>query len=440
MGYGFPYKNGEDLRRDAWVHGVTLPWAEDVSILKKPVSGNGFVLPNPLTVQPMEGCDSTPDGAPTDWTVRRYRRYAAGGAGLIWVEAVAVTKEGRANPRQLMITEENLPSFVNLRKEIEKAAMDAGLPKPVVVVQLTHSGRWSRPVDRPAPIRAWTSRPLDEKQGDVGRTAPIIMDEDLERLPEMYARAARLCTEAGFDGVDVKASHLYLLSELLGAKDRLGPNGGSYENRTRIFLQCVKACRGMAGILASRINLFDGTAGKWGEDAAGSMDLTEPLRLCRDLRDDGVTLLNLTMGTPYYNPHVNRPFATGEYEAPEAPVVGVARLLEGCRRAQKEVEDVVCVATGFSYLRQFAPYVAAGLLEEKGAMAVGFGRMSFAYPDFANDILKSSRMFREKSCVACGLCTKIMRAGGRPGCPVRDTEWYLPEYRAYVKEKEGKKA
>ena len=287
-------------------------------------------------------------------------------------------------------------------------------------------------MDRPAPIRAWTSRPLDEKQGETGRTAPIIMDDDLEKLPALYQQAADLCMEAGFDGVDVKASHLYLLSELLGAKDRLGPNGGSYENRTRIFLKCVKACSGIRGILASRINLFDGTAGQWGEDSAGNMDLTEPLRLCRDLRDAGVTLLNVTMGTPYYNPHVNRPFATGEYEAPEAPVVGVARLLEGCRRAQNEVKDVVCVATGFSYLRQFAPYVAAGLISENGAMAAGFGRMSFAYPDFALDILRKNEMAAGKSCVACGLCTKIMRAGGRPGCPVRDTDWYLPEYRSHV--------
>ena len=90
---------------------------------------------------------------------------------------------------------------------------------------------------------------------------------------------------------------------------------------------------------------------------------------------------------------------------------------------------MVCLATGFSYLRQFAPEIAAGLIEQGGAQVIAFGRGGFAYPDFARDILSGEGMQAKKCCVTCGLCTKIMRAGGRPGCPVRDGERYLPEYR-----------
>ena len=109
----------------------------------------------------MEGCDADEGGAPTDWTTRRYRRFAKGGAGLVWIEAVSVLPEGRANPHQLMITEENLPAFKKLADDIREAAREEGMEAPRVIVQLTHSGRWSRPVDEKRPIRAWRSQVLD---------------------------------------------------------------------------------------------------------------------------------------------------------------------------------------------------------------------------------------------------------------------------------------
>lgn len=429
MQYGFPYKSIDDIYIENSGRKYPLPVAGDVSVLSSPVDGDGFTLANALAVQPMEGCDSDDSGAPTDWTIRRYRRFAAGGAGLIWMEAIAVTGESRANPHQLMITEDNLHSFRALIDEIKAAARQAGLPAPIVIAQLTHSGRFSRPVNAKTPIRAWRSEVLDAHQ-ELPDDWPIVSDAGLEALPAMYARATDLCMRAGFDGVDVKACHLYLLSELLGAFDRPAPYGGSYENRVSIYLRCVDASRDAlgGGILAARINLYDGSAAGWGVGDGLELDLSEPLRLARDLAQRGVTLLNLTMGTPYYNPHVNRPYARGGYQPPESPLEGVGRLLYGCAAVQRELPGVVCVATGFSYLREFAPEIAAGLIAGGGAKVAGFGRMSFAYPDFAGDIMGGG-MRHEKCCVTCGLCTKIMRAGGRPGCPVKDADWYLPELR-----------
>lgn len=437
MQYGFTYHSLDEVYQAAAKTPWGLPQPGKLETLGRRVKGDGFELKNALAVQPMEGCDGDEGGAPTDWTTRRYRRFARGGAGLVWVEAVAVLPEGRANPHQLMITEENLPAFKQLADDIRAAAQEEGLEPPKVIVQLTHSGRWSRPVQEKAPIRAWTSEVLDRHQA-LPEDWPIISDEELERLPALFARSTELCLRAGFDGVDVKACHLYLTSELLGGFDRPAPYGGSYENRTRVYLDMVDACRRVMngrGILAARINLYDGEAGRWGVGEDLSLAMEEPMRLVRDLYAHGVRLLNLTMGTPYYNPHVNRPYATGGYEPPENPIVGVSRLLYGCRRAQQEVPGMVCLATGFSYLRQFAPQVAAGLIEEGGAQVVAFGRGGFAYPDFAKDILENGGMQPGKCCVTCGICTKIMRAGGRPGCPVRDGEWYLPEYRRVLGEK-----
>ncbi len=430
MPYGFPFGSKEALYDSLKDSAFQLPVSGDVQALARPVQGDGFTLKNAMIIQPMEGCDADETGAPTDWTMRRYRRFAAGGASIAWMEAVAVLPEGRANPHQLMITEENIDSFKALIREMHDAAAEAGVECPKVIAQLTHSGRWSRPVDVKMPIRAWTSPVLDPHQ-NLPEDWPIISDEELAALPALFAHATKLCMEAGFDGVDVKACHLYLMSELLGAKDRPAPYGGSYENRTGLYLECVDAAREeiAGGILSARVNLYDAAAGNWGVGEDGEMDLTEPLRLVQDLAAHGVKLINITMGTPYYNPHINRPYARGGYEQPENPVKGVARLLYGCARAQELVPDVVCVATGMSYLRQYGPEIAAGLVETGGAKAVGWGRGGFAYPDFAKDVIEKGVMEEGKCCVTCGVCTKIMRAGGRPGCPVRDSEWYAPEFR-----------
>ena len=192
--------------------------------------------------------------------------------------------------------------------------------------------------------------------------------------------------------------------------------------------------------LTSRLNAYDGFPYPYGfgvHEGSLEPDLREPIQLINELQAEfNIPLINITMGNPYKNPHVNRPYARGGYENPENPVLGVARLLYGCRRAQETVPNVVCVATGMSYLRQFGAEIAAGLIETGGAKAAGWGRGSFAYPDFAKDVIEMGGMQKDKCCVTCGVCTKIMRQPtGRPGCPVRDTEWYYPEFRRVMRGK-----
>lgn len=398
-------------------------YIEDTGILAEEVKGKGFILKNTIAIQPMEGCDGNADGSPGELTYRRYRRFADGGAGLIWAEAISVCPEGKANPRQLMLTKDNIEAF----RTLTDIAHSNGAK---IIAQLTHSGRWSRPVDANAPIRATINAALDDKQA-LNDDYPIATDDYLDTLPSLFGNSTKLAMEAGFDGVDIKACHLYLYSELLGAFNRPGKYGGSYENRTRLLFDSIKEAKKHigSGILASRFNMFDGTAGPWGEDESGNLDLSEPLRLVRDLDKMGVVLMNITMGTPYFNPHVNRPYNRGGYVADESPAVGVKRLLDGCREAQKAAPEAVCLATGFSWLGENAPGIAAALIKDGGARLVGFGRMAFAYPDLANDIISNGHLEHSKCCVTCSLCTKIMRGGGRTGCPVRDQEVYLPELR-----------
>ncbi|NLG24361.1 MAG: flavin oxidoreductase/NADH oxidase [Clostridiales bacterium] len=428
--YGFPFHSIEELYRFGADQPFPLPAPGDAAALSAPVRGAGFTLPNALAIQPMEGCDADERGAPTELTYRRYRRYGGSGAGLIWAEAIAVSADSRANPRQLMITPDNVAAFSDLIGQTRAAARDAGFPAPVIIAQLTHSGRFSKPGGQLAPLRGCANATMDAHQrieGDRG----ILTDEQLDALPERFAAATALCREAGFDGVDVKACHLYLLSELLGAFDRAGRYGGEFDNRVRLLLDCADAASAQlrGGVLAARVNLYDGSAARWGAAEDLSLSLDEPLRLVAALAGRGVSLINVTMGTPYFNPHVNRPYARGGYQPPEHPLAGVGRLLSGCARAQRAAPDAVCVATGFSYLRHLAPAVAAGLVASGGCRSVGFGRQALAYPDFAADILEKGAMAERKSCLTCGLCTVIMRAGGRVGCPVRDSALYAGELR-----------
>lgn len=93
------------------------------------------------------------------------------------------------------------------------------------------------------------------------------------------------------------------------------------------------------------------------------------------------------------------------------------------------------MGSGLTWLRQYAPYVAAGCIQAGWMKLAGFGRQAFAYPGFANDILTTGRLDETKLCLACSKCTAIMRDGGRSGCVPRDAKVYVP---IYLQGREGK--
>lgn len=436
----FHYRSLDELAADCQALGVSLPLERDLSILGREVRIGQGVAPNAMAIQPMEGCDGTLDGRPDRLTLRRYQRFAAGGCGLLWFEATAVVPEGRANPRQLLIapgTEDAIREMLALSLATACEAMGDGW-RPYTVLQLTHSGRYSRPEGRPAPCLVQHDPLLDETVGATPE-APLVSDAYLDGLADAYMAAARLAERCGFDAVDVKACHRYLMSELLAAHAREGRYGGSLENRARLLLGVVRRIHEELPNLdvAVRLNLYDGHPYPWGwgvdRDDARVPDLTEPLWLVGALRDAGMALLNVTAGNPYHTPHINRPFdmnVDSGYVSPEHPLEGVARLVELARRIKERYPDLPVVGTGYSWLRQYAAHVMAGVLAQGWADVVGLGRGAFAYPDWARDVLERGALDRRRVCVACSRCTQIMRDGGRTGCVVRDRDMYGPIYEA----------
>ncbi len=436
MNYSVPTTR-KDLDRLCAEAGATLPFADNATALNAPITILNKTVNNRVVYQAMEGCDGTREGAPDELTIRRYMRFAEGGAGIIWFEATAVMENGRANPRQMYITEKTLDSFKKIVNDIKERCLKTNGYEPVVICQLTHSGRYSKPEGVPAPLIAYNN-PIFEKENPIDKSR-ILTDEQLDEISEALVGGALLAEKAGFDGGDIKCCHRYLLCELLSAYTRENSRyGGSFENRTRLVREAAQGAISACGkdfIVTTRMNAYDGFEYPYGfgvnEGEGLKPDFTEAKMLARELVRLGMPLINITMGNPYVNPHVNRPFARGTYEHPEAPILGVKRMLDGIAEVAAEIKGTPVISSGLSYLGAVSHNVVAAYVEAEKFAFAGYGRETLAYPNIAKDICTDS-VDPQKVCIACGKCSEIMRKpGGTPGCVIRDGEVYAPLYKKF---------
>jgi 2,4-dienoyl-CoA reductase-like NADH-dependent reductase (Old Yellow Enzyme family) len=408
----------------------------------------------------MEGWDGTSDGRPSELTTRRWQNFGRSGAKLIWGgEAVAVRHEGRANPNQLLLTKQTQNELARLCELLiaehrQATGSDDGL---LIGLQLTHSGRYSRPnAKERAEPRILYHHPILDKRLGLTEDYPLLTDGDIRRLIEDFHRAAHRTHEIGFDFVDIKHCHGYLGHEFLSAHTREGDYGGSFENRTRFLREIVEGVRAVApgleiGVRLSAFDLVpfhpDPAQSKPGQPGVGvpeltndllpyrwgfgvnaenptEPDLTEPIRFLALLRDLNIRLVNLTAGSPYYNPHVQRPalFPPSDgYLPPEDPLVGVARQIEMTRRLKQEFADLIIVGTGYTYLQEFLPNVAQAAVREGWVDSVGLGRMVLSYPELPLDIIEGRPLARKRLCRTFSDCTTAPRNGLPSGCNPLDS-------------------
>ncbi len=404
------------------------------TVLSLPLKIHNKTIKNRIVFHPMEGCDGTFDGAVDTLTRRRYIRFAKSGAGIIWFEATAVTNEGRANPRQLFLNENTKNSFKSLIKEMKEISFKENGFEPMIIVQLTHSGRFSKPNGTPEPVVAYRN-----PHWEIGReNQPYVVasDDYCKTIPEKYYRAAKLAEEVGFDGIDIKCCHGYLFNEFLSAKEREGIYGGSLENRTRLYFECIDAVKDAVSdeiIVTTRLNACDCFPYPYGYgvDKNNNIDLSETKLIINSLYKKGIRLINLTLGNPYLIPHINRPCTN----APEDGETGVKRIYDVTKELKNEFKDVCFVASGLTYPGENAIEYAERIINDGVADFAGFGRLTFAYPDFYKDYLRHGSLDKNKLCLKCSKCSQLMRAGTVAGCPIRDSEVYMPYYRKYVLEK-----
>ncbi len=433
----FDLKTLHDLRLALAGLNLTLPIEEDLSVLADRVTIGCRETTNRFVIQPMEGFDSTPHGAPTELSFRRYGRYARGGSALLWFEATAVLEEGRSNPRQFWLHQANLGVYRRLVEQTRRLARETFGHELVLVLQLTHSGRYSKPLQAPAAMIAHHSKVLDPR-GNLPDDYPLVTDEYLDRLQDRFVSTAKLAAAAGFDGVDVKSCHGYLISELLASHTRPGKYGGCLENRSRMLRQTMGKIHHEVPELfvATRMNVFDAVSYPYGFGVDRHdyrlADATEPIELIGRLRETGMPLLNVTIGNPYFNPHYNRPYdraVVGHPAADDNPLGGVVRFIDVTRRIQEAYPELPVVGSGYGWLRHLMPQVAAGVIQSGSATLIGQGRGAFAYPDSPRDVFATGRMDPEKTCLTCSACTQIMRDGGMTGCVVRDAEIYARQFK-----------
>jgi NADPH2 dehydrogenase len=407
---------------------------------------SGRNIGNRFCILPMEGWDGTTDGRPSEYTKRRWKNFAISGAKLLWgCEAVAVRHEGRANPNQLLIEKNNLDEYKKLFQLLldhhqEKFSNTNDL---LVGLQLTHSGRFCKPNDKKKlePMILYRHPVLDKKFG-LGPDYPIMSDDYIDRLVDDFVQASVWAQQAGFHFVDIKHCHGYLGHEFLSARTREGKYGGSFENRTRFLTSIVEGIKAKApGLeISVRLSAFDWVPFSKNEDGIGipaefvgqdyqyafgadasgmGMDLTETNKFLTLLQSLGIQLLCVTAGSPYYNPHIQRPalFPPSDgYQPPEDPLLGVARQLQITADIKKMFPDLCVVGSAYSYLQEWLPQVGQYLLNNVMTDFIGLGRMVLSYPELPDDILNGRSLKRDQVCRTFSDCTTAPRNGMVSGC------------------------
>jgi 2,4-dienoyl-CoA reductase-like NADH-dependent reductase (Old Yellow Enzyme family) len=428
--------------------GPTSPLAQSINL-------DGKKIGNRFCIHPMEGWDGTADGKPTEATIRRWRNFGLSGAKLIWGgEAVAVRHDGRANPNQLLMSEDNKGGLAELRNTLLQAHKEIAdtTDDLLIGLQLTHSGRFSRPniKTKPEP-RILYHHPLLDARVGIDSDYPVMSDGDIRQIIDDFLFAVRVADELGYDFVDIKHCHGYLGHEFLSAYTREGDFGGSFENRTRFLREIVAGIRALTprlqiGVRLSAFDLVsfrpdpdktvDGKMGpgipdrfeealpyKFGfgvnPDDPVRYDLTEPKQFLSWLEELDIKLVNLTAGSPYYNPHIQRPALyppSDGYEPPEDPLIGVARQMEATRDLKREFPNLILVGTAYTYLQEFLPYIAQAVVSEGWVDSVGLGRMVLSYPELPLDVISGRVLTHKKICRTFSDCTTAPRNGLPSGC------------------------
>jgi NADPH2 dehydrogenase len=425
--------------------------AEEGSPMAQPMKVGDRDVGNRWCAHPMEGWDGELDGSPTYDVLHRWERIGGSGAKLIWGEACAVQMDGRANARQLTARKEDeagLRLLMNTAKNAHEVKFGE-TDDLLIGLQLTHSGRFSRPHGKDIePCIAYHHPLLDKKFGiDPNNDSVVLEDDDIKRLMDKYVESAKTAHRAGFQFVDKKACHGYLGHEFLSAHTRDGEFGGSFENRTRFLTETIGRIKDECPelLIGVRLSVFDTPPFIPGKERGGPMDysdclpyeygfgvdkndptkidLAEPIKLMQMLEKMGVSILNLTAGSPYYNYHIQRPTQLQPcdgYGSPEDPLIDVCRQINIAHQCKVAVPGIPMVGTAFTSLGKFTPHVAQALVHEGRIDSVGLGRQVLANPNMPADSLQNGTMNNALNCCGCSACTTSARNGMISGCYSKD--------------------
>ena len=390
-------------------------------MIASPITVGKKSAPNRIVFQPMECNDADSSGDPSDLTIKRYRRFAEGGAGIIFSESLTLTAESRARKSQLAITEKNAEGLARLIREMRAVNRDS-----LILFQLNQSGRLSEAAFSKV-ISAYPTGDPD---------IHVLTEEEIEKIGSDFVKAAVIAKQVGADGVDFKHCHGYVCTEMIQpANVRKDRYGGSFENRTRFFRETVQKMKAALNddsfLLGVRFNFYDGVTGGFGTAGPDEVveDSTEPLAFVKMMEDMGMHYINVSAG-----------IAGSELTQPSKKYPeGVYRLF-GWAQAVKKAVSIPVIGSGYSYLRNGRNklpesnqdkksffYWAEKNIRDGNVDMVGVGRQSLADPLFAKKML-AGEPETVKYCTICDRCLELMFAQQAVGCAVHD-RYYRELYR-----------
>jgi 2,4-dienoyl-CoA reductase-like NADH-dependent reductase (Old Yellow Enzyme family) len=304
-------KNNAPETSNLIVHGCRAGSDHDREVpeidLLSPLTIRGVTLRNRIVVSPM--CQYSAEGGfAHDWHLVHLGSRAVGGAALVFVEATAVTSQGRISPGDVGIwKEEQLEPLARIARFVESQGAVAG-------IQLAHAGR------KGACERAWKGGAklrLDEGGWPVvapsaipfneGDPIPTALDlAGIDGIVDAFEAAARRALTAGFRVIEIHSAHGYLLHEFLSpiSNRRTDEYGGSLENRMRLLLRVAEHLRTLIPedrLLFVRISATDWVDGGW--------EIEQSIQLARRLKSLGVDLIDVSSGGLV--PHARIPVAKG---------------------------------------------------------------------------------------------------------------------------------
>ncbi|WP_333813881.1 NADH:flavin oxidoreductase [Muricomes intestini] len=385
--------------------------------LMQPIKIGNRIAQNRFFIQAMECNMEDETGNPSEETIQRYCELAEGGAGLISLEAISVTRECRARDNQLTIMPGNEEALTELVRRVHEAN-----PKTLFIFQLTHSGE----ISNPEFSKRVTPNPLPGYGGE------LLTEEDVERIMDSYVTAAKIAYDAGADGIDMKLCHGYLGSQMIRPhNDRNWKYGGSWENRSRFAYELIERIREAVPdtdfLVGSKISAWEGFPGGFGTDGPHSpiMDLTEPIKLIQGLEARGANFFIQSAGSPsitvsltQVDKHIPYYAYLHQYWAKEF------------RKALKP--ETVVIGSNFSPFRSGRNGLCAVTEEESNLLNYGawcidndvcdmvaLGRQSFADPYLPRKV-EEGKESEIKWCLLCDSCLELLIQQSRVGCCVYD--------------------
>ena len=349
-----------------------------LNIYTNKLSIENQIISNAIVLQPIECNDATTDGSPSEFSFRRYRKFAAGGAGIIWFETISICEQGKTNQHQLMLTEKNVKIFKRLLDDIYNINNEV-----ICIAQISHGGEASM----------------------LNKTFTCENYGLLNELKNKYIYSAMLAVDAGFSGIDIKLCHGFLLGDVLFNFNRYSYLGG-FHKRVDFVTGIIHEIKTKFSniILAVRIDISDLLEKK-------DLDFNDLLFLIQELKINGVYL---------YNFSVKKYYIKNNKEKIEIYKTVYKKVFYYMKKIKEKNSDIFLVSPGLTLYGTDSLYLGEKLIKEYVCDLIGFGRQALAYPDFAYDILVKHKLDETKCCNLCGICSKLRRSGRMVGCPIYD--------------------